>query len=73
MFDKIIFVSADKKTRLDRLIKRNNLDYNEALIRINAQEDEGNKIKKSDFLITNNGNIEFLNNTVENILENLNI
>lgn len=73
MFDKIIFISADKKIRLERLMKRNNIDSKEALIRINAQEDEINKIKKSDFIILNNEGYEQLNDSVQNILKKLNL
>ena len=50
-FDKIIFVSADKDIRLKRLIERNNYTEEYALKRISSQEDEFEKIKKSDFTI----------------------
>ncbi len=53
LFDKIIFVSAPTGIRLERLMKRNNLTKEEALIRINAQMSENEKISKSDFVIVN--------------------
>lgn len=58
-FDKIILVTAEKKKRIDRLLK-NNLTRKEAIQRINSQMDEKEKIKKSDFIIENNGTFEEL-------------
>lgn len=60
MFDKIIFVAADENLRLDRLMKRNNLTKEDALLRINAQMPQEEKIKKSDFVIDNNSDLENL-------------
>ncbi len=60
MFDKIIFVAADENLRRDRLMKRNNLTKEEALLRINAQIPQEEKIKKSDFVIDNNSDLENL-------------
>lgn len=54
LFDKIIFIDADKKIRLKRLIARNSLDEKTALIRINAQND--NFKNKADFIVENNEN-----------------
>ncbi|MCM1002847.1 MAG: dephospho-CoA kinase [Candidatus Gastranaerophilales bacterium] len=53
LFDKIIFVSVPTEIRIERLMKRNNLTKEEALIRINAQMSENVKISKSDFVIVN--------------------
>lgn len=71
MFDKIIFVSADTGIRMQRLMKRNNLTKEEALKRIQAQEFEEEKIKKSDFIIINNNDITELKPQVKNILKQL--
>ncbi len=60
MFDKIILVTTDDKTRLQRLMKRDNLTEEEALIRIKSQISEKEKIKKSDFIINNNSDIHNL-------------
>lgn len=54
LFDKVIFVTADKDIRIKRLIKRNDYTESEALSRINAQSDEDEKILKSDYVIQNN-------------------
>lgn len=53
-FDKIIFVSAQEDIRLKRLMDRNNLSYKDAQIRLKSQENEEEKIKKSDYIIYNN-------------------
>ena len=53
-------LSARGNLRLDRLMKRNNLTKEEALLRINAQIPQEEKIKKSDFVIDNNSDLENL-------------
>ena len=71
LFDKIIYVTAEKNIRLERLMKRNNLTKEEALVRINAQK-EDEKIEKSDFVIQNNNSLNDLEKEVENVLNKLN-
>ena len=60
MFDKIIFVYADDAIRLERLMKRNNLNKTDALKRINSQQSQIEKMKKSDYIIRNEGSLEDL-------------
>ncbi len=57
-FDKIIFVDAPPEIRLKRLIKRNNLSYDEALLRLNSQNDYGKD--KADFIVQNSSDIKNL-------------
>ena len=73
LFDKIIFVSAEENIRLERLIKRNNLEREEALKRISAQMSEQEKISKCDFVVYNNGEIENLEESVNKILVQINL
>ena len=68
LFNKIIYVTANRALRLERLIKRNNLTIEEAEIRINAQVDT-NKIEKSDYIIENNTDLADLQNKVKEVLE----
>lgn len=68
LFDKIIIVTTKKETRLERLMKRNNLSKEEALLRINSQMNEKDKISKSDFVIVNDSTIEELKNQVDKFL-----
>lgn len=58
--DVIISVIADKEVRLKRICARDNIDYNSAELRINAQFDEEFFRQNSDFIIDNNSDIEFL-------------
>lgn len=60
LFDKILFISAPLEIRLERLMKRNNLTKEEALVRINAQMSEEEKIPKCDYVISNKGSKEDL-------------
>ena len=71
LFDKIIFVTADKNIRLERLMERNSLTKEEALLRIRAQESEENKIKQSDFIIYNNTDLLSLKNQLSKVLQEL--
>lgn len=68
-FDKIIFVSSNPALRLERLIKRNDYTKEYALLRINSQNDEEEKIKKSDFVVYNNGTLEDLEKAAREALE----
>lgn len=70
-FDKIIFVSADENIRLNRLMKRNGYSKDYAMKRILAQDNEGKKIQKSDFVIYNNSDLCNLKKQILNILEKL--
>ncbi len=64
-FDKVAIVVSDTNIRKVRLMKRNNLSENEAIKRINAQQNQEDKIKKSDYVILNNGTIDELNKNAE--------
>ena len=55
-FDFIILVTAEKKIRLNRALKRNNLDLSQIKKRMNLQLSDQKKIKLSDFVICNNKN-----------------
>ena len=68
LFDKIIFVSAPQEVRLKRLMARNNLTEQEALLRINAQEQEDEKVKKSDFIIVNDLDLDKVYKQIEQVL-----
>ena len=69
LFDKIIFVDANKDLRLHRLMKRNSLDEQTALVRINAQNE--NYKNSADYIIENNSNIEDLEEKLLNVLDNI--
>ncbi len=52
-FDKIIVVYANKNAQIERLTKRQNLTYDEALKLIGLQMDVEEKKKRADFVIDN--------------------
>lgn len=68
LFDKILFIDTSDKIRLKRLMERNNLTEEEALARINAQQPTKDKIKNSDFVICNNGEISDLQKEVNKFI-----
>jgi dephospho-CoA kinase len=70
-FDKIIVVTCDPLIQKQRLMKRNGLSEQEALLRIAAQLPMSEKIRQADFVIENNGSLEDLKNTVHKILVQL--
>ncbi len=59
-FDYIILVTADKKNRLNRALKRNNLDLSQIKKRMSLQLSDNEKIKQSDYVIDNNKDKENL-------------
>lgn len=54
-FSKVVLVYTPKELALKRLMQRNCLNKQEALIRINAQMDIEEKSKMADFIINNSG------------------
>ena len=71
-FDSILLVSADEKTQIQRVLKRDNRTYEEALNIINSQMSLDEKKKRSDFIIENNGSLSELREKVLEFLNNLN-
>ena len=58
LVDKIIVVYVNKKTQIERLKKRNNLELKEALQRIQIQLSLEKKKQLADYVIDNNQSIE---------------
>ena len=50
-----VSVVAEKETRLERIMKRDSISREDALIRMNAQKDEEYYKQKADIVINNNG------------------
>jgi dephospho-CoA kinase len=55
LMDKIILVTAPLELRIERAIKRDQISKEEVLQRVQNQMTEDEKIKQSDFVITNDG------------------
>lgn len=62
--DKLIVVTAPLDTRIERITERDNTDEAEIMARINNQLPEEEKVKLADFVITNNGSLEELQEQV---------
>lgn len=71
LFDKIIYITADEKIRLDRLMKRNGFTKDEAIKRITAQMNDINKINLCDIVIENNGNKNDLKAILDSVLNKI--
>lgn len=71
LFDKIILIYADEKIRLNRLMQRSGLTSEQAQNRLDIQMNQDDKKALSDFIIYNNGSIESLNETVNELIGKL--
>lgn len=71
MFDKVITVYTPLEIRIKRIMSRNNTSYDNAKQRIESQMSDEEKVKLSDFVIDNSGNISLLQQ-IESVLTKLN-
>jgi len=71
LFDYVLLVIADDKTRLKRIMKRDCMSEEQAILRMKAQMPQEEKIKKADFIVDNNGTVEDTEKQVKNILNKL--
>ena len=70
-FDYILLVSAEKETQIKRILSRDNRSKEEALSIINSQMSLDEKKKRSDYVIENDGNIQDLENKVDDFLKKI--
>lgn len=68
LFDKIIFIYTNDDIRLKRLMSRNNYTKEYAQIRMNSQISQDEKVKKSDFVIYNNSDLDSLKQEISNLI-----
>jgi L-threonylcarbamoyladenylate synthase len=68
---KTLSVIAPYNVRMERIIKRDSLTEEEALLRINAQQPDDFYINQSDFCITNNGSEIELTEKITNLIGEL--
>ena len=66
--DICVLVTADIETRINRVEKRDGINRDRVLERINNQMPESEKKAVADELIDNSGSIEYLNNSVERLI-----
>ncbi|MCB5238112.1 MULTISPECIES: dephospho-CoA kinase [Niallia] len=67
--DRTILVYVDQDVQINRLMKRNDLSYEQAVKRINAQMPLREKLLLADEVINNNGSMEDSVNQAKRILE----
>ncbi len=72
LFDKVLLMYIDEEIQLERLMKRSGLSEEEALLRINSQMPQKEKVKKTDYIIYNNKSVSDTLAAVDTFLENLN-
>lgn len=63
--DKVLLINCIKDIELNRLMERDNITYELAMNMINAQMCMKEKLKKADFIIDNNGNLEEFYNKLD--------
>lgn len=67
----IVSVIADKSVRVQRIMKRDGLNLEEAMLRLNAQQPDEFYTAKSDFIIENNETEATLRKTAEKLSKEL--
>lgn len=67
--DKVILIVADDEKKIERIIKRDNLDVGLAKKIIFSQMPDSEKKKKADIIIENNGSIEELLEKLERLCD----
>ena len=72
-FDLTVLVYADKKTQLERVLKRDGRKEGEIQQIINAQMDMTEKRRLSNYIIENNGDSEMLDLEIEKFIKKLKI
>lgn len=66
-----VAVLADKSTRLNRIMERDGIDEESALLRMNAGKPDEFYRENADYIVYNNGDIEVFTNEFSEILTNI--
>lgn len=69
--DKTIIAKANKRVRLQRIIKRDNISLSLAKLRLNIQNNDDYYINKADYIIDTNCSIEKLKTKVEILIKEI--
>ncbi len=62
-------VAADLEVRIERIIKRDGLDRQSILDRINNQMSDEEKMSRADYIINNSGDLEYLYKQIDELIE----
>ena len=71
LLDSVLLISASEEKRLSRAIRRKNLPTSQIQQRMSLQLEEDEKIKKADFVIYNEANLEDLKSEVDTFYNTL--
>ena len=71
IFDKVLLICIDEEIQLNRLMDRNHYTKEEAIVRINSQIPQADKINKADYVIYNNSSVKELEQQVKLFIEKL--
>jgi dephospho-CoA kinase len=69
--DALIVVAADRPTQVERLIRRDNIDREDAVKRIESQLPIDRKVEVADYVIDNNGTLDDTLEQVERVYERI--
>ncbi len=72
MCDIVVSVLADEETRINRVIKRDNITLSQAKLRINAQNNDEFYVRNSDYVIYNDKDLESIKNKSLELINFLN-
>ena len=72
-FNSILLITADKSTRIERILNRKNIPEDQIEKRMALQMPESEKKKLAHYIIENNGTLSELNEKLENYWESLNL
>lgn len=70
-FDKVIVVTADEKIRMTRIMARDQIQSEDAMLRIRVQMPIEEKERRADYVLTNNTSLADLNRKVEALFDTL--
>ena len=70
-FDSTLVVTANKKIRLERAVKRHNIPLEQIKNRMSLQLSEKKKEELADHIIKNNGNLELLHRNIDNFYKQI--
>jgi len=71
LIERLIVVTSDQQSQIDRLIKRNDLTKEEAVSRINSQMPISEKTKHADYIIDNSGTVKETQNQVNQLWQEI--
>ena len=65
--DKVIGIISKKELQIERIVARDNIDYDQAEKRLNAQKDNEFYINKCDEIIENNNDLEWIEEEIKKV------